>query len=143
VERSIRRTAALAIALAAAVTVAACSSGSSQQSSASDVLSGAAPTGVTLTLWHNTADSQALLDLYKAYEKASGNKIQFVNMPQSTFPTAVQTKWATGARPDILEWHGNKDDLQSLNGAQNMTSAASPREEGGQPGQRGGQPGLT
>ncbi|WP_406481260.1 ABC transporter substrate-binding protein [Streptomyces sp. NBC_01615] len=105
--------------LAFALTLTACSSGGGTPSAANT--EGPAPTGVTLTLWHNTADSPALLSLYKAYEKASGNKISLVDIPPGTFPTTVQTKWATGARPDILEWHGNQTDLLSLNGAQNMT----------------------
>jgi raffinose/stachyose/melibiose transport system substrate-binding protein len=128
-----RSIAAAAATVALGMSLAACSSGASSQSSANDLLTGASPTGVTLTMWHNTADSQALLDLYKAYEKASGNKIVFVNMPQSTFPTAVQTKWATGARPDILEWHGNEDDAESLNIAQNaidLSSMAFVKKEG-------------
>ena len=128
-----RSMAVAAAMLAIGAAVAACSSGTASQNSASDVLSGATPTGITLTLWHNTADPQALLDLYKAYEKASGNKIVLVNMPQSTFPTAVQTKWATGARPDILEWHGNEDDAESLNISQNaidLSSLAFVKKEG-------------
>ena len=117
--RRIRRTAAAAVALAAAVTVAACSSGGGSQSSSVNPLTATAPKGVTLTLWHNTADSPALMDLYKAYEKWSGNKINFVNIPAANYPTVVQTKWATGARPDILEWHGNRTDVLGLNIPQN------------------------
>ncbi|MDL5351226.1 hypothetical protein [Microbacterium sp. zg-YB36] len=59
------------IVAAAAVTLslAACSSGGT--AGASEV-----PTGVTLTMWHITADSDALLNLYKAYEEHSGNTIE-------------------------------------------------------------------
>jgi raffinose/stachyose/melibiose transport system substrate-binding protein len=126
VNRRIRRTAAVAVALAAAVAVAACSSGGSSSLSASDnPLTGAAPKGVMLTLWHNAADPSALTDLYKAYEKASGNTISLVDIPPGTFPTTVQSKWATGARPDILEWHGNLTDFLALNGTQNMVDLTS------------------
>ena len=127
-----RRAAVAATALATAVFTAACSntmgsagSGGTAASDSGSLFGGTAVTGVTLTLWHNTADPQALLDLYKAYEKASGNTIQLVDIPASTFPTTVQTKWATGARPDLLEWHGNRTDLLSLNGSQTMVDLSS------------------
>jgi raffinose/stachyose/melibiose transport system substrate-binding protein len=108
------------------ISVAACSSGGgSQQANSVVSASGQAPKGVTLTLWHNSADSPALENLYKAYEKASGNTISFVTIPGNTFPSVVQTKWATGARPDILEWHGNEADLLSLDGAKNMVDLSS------------------
>lgn len=119
---------ALATVLAAAT---ACSNsmgaagGSSGGTADSSLFGGSKVTGVTLTVWHNTADPQALLDLYKAYEKESGNTIQLVDIPASTFPTTVQSKWATGARPDILEWHGNRTDLLSLNGSQTMVDLSS------------------
>ena len=126
-----RRHGAVAAAVLATVVAAGCSNsmgaaGSSGAGAAdSSLFGGSAVTGVTLTLWHNTADPQALLDLYKAYEKASGNTIQLVDIPSSTFPTTVQTKWATGARPDILEWHGNRTDLLSFNGSQTMVDLSS------------------
>ncbi|MCI3278891.1 ABC transporter substrate-binding protein [Streptomyces cylindrosporus] len=108
----------LAFGLAA---VSACSGGSTAAPSGKVAnTEGAAPKGVTLTLWHNTADSKALLDLYKAYEKKSGNTIKLVDIPADSFPSTVQTKWATGARPDILEWHGNRTDALSLNAAGTM-----------------------
>ncbi len=82
--------------------------------------SGEAPTGVTLTMWHDTADSDALLNLYKAWEAKSGNTIELVDIPPDVFPQTVQQKWATGERPDILEWHGNPQDLLSLNPSENL-----------------------
>ncbi|WP_405846437.1 ABC transporter substrate-binding protein [Streptomyces sp. NBC_01518] len=116
-----RRHGLLAGALVIGLTASACAKGddSAQSGKVADT-SGKAPTGVTLTLWHNTADPTALLDLYKAYEKKSGNTIDLVDIPADSFPSTVQTKWATGARPDILEWHGNQVDVLSLNAAKNM-----------------------
>ncbi|MDT7845580.1 ABC transporter substrate-binding protein [Streptomyces justiciae] len=120
--RSARRTSLFATALAITVTtVTACAGGdTATQSGKAAATEGPAPKGVTLTLWHNTADSPALLNLYKAYEKKSGNTIKLVDIPADSFPSTVQTKWATGARPDILEWHGNQTDALSLNVAANM-----------------------
>jgi raffinose/stachyose/melibiose transport system substrate-binding protein len=127
VNRRIGRTAAAAVALAAAVTVTACSSGgnSTSTTSSDNPLTGAAPKGVTLTLWHNAADPKAVLDLYKAYEAYSGNTISLVDIPPGTFPDTIQSKWATGARPDLLEWHGNLTDFLALNGTQNMVDLTS------------------
>lgn len=76
-------------------TASACAHGddSAQSGKVADT-SGNAPTGVTLTLlhntlWHNTADPTALLDLYKAYEKKSGNTIELVDIPADSFPSTV------------------------------------------------------
>lgn len=105
-----------AIAAATALLTAACggNSGSSDGSS-----------GVTLTLWHQSADTAAQLDLYKAYEKATGNTIKLVTLPADTYPTAVQTKWATGDRPDILEYAPTPQDMASLNVPMNMVDLSS------------------
>ncbi|MBK3565214.1 ABC transporter substrate-binding protein [Streptomyces sp. MBT62] len=110
----------MATTVAFGLALSACGSGSVGNAPQAANTTGPAPKGVTLTLWHNTADSTALTNLYKAYEKASGNKISFVDIPPATFPMTVQSKWATGARPDILEWNGNRMDLLALNGAKNM-----------------------
>jgi raffinose/stachyose/melibiose transport system substrate-binding protein len=111
--------------LAAAVTVGLAVSGCSSSKGMSSTpgaasTDGAAPKGVTLTLWHNTADSKALLDLYKAYEAKSGNKINLVDIPSDGFENTAQTKWATGARPDILEYHGIGSFIAPFNPAKNM-----------------------
>ncbi len=78
-----RRRRPIAIAAVAAISglvlLAGCSSGgttSSEESGQAETTAASAaaeaPTGVTLTLWHNSADSQALLDMYKRYEQESG-----------------------------------------------------------------------
>ncbi|MBP2328974.1 raffinose/stachyose/melibiose transport system substrate-binding protein [Kibdelosporangium banguiense] len=122
-----RRGVVTAAAAALCLTVAAgCSSGSGgAQGSTTADLSGPAPTGVTLTLWHNTADGKALLNLYKAYEKASGNKIEFFDVPADSFENTVQAKWATGARPDVLEYHGVSSAIRTLNGANTLVDLSS------------------
>lgn len=76
--------------------------------------------GVTLTLWHNTQDTPGVLTLYKAYEKASGNTISLVPIPADGFETATLTKWASGDRPDILEYHPGLSDLEHFNPSQNF-----------------------
>ncbi|TIC82755.1 ABC transporter substrate-binding protein [Nocardioides sp. GY 10127] len=116
-----------AVSVVAATTLLAAAACSSDSSSATASISDlpSAPTGVTLTMWHNAGDSQALLDLYKAYEKESGNTIELVDLPADTYPTAVQTKWATGDRPDILEYMSTAQDIASLNGAENLYDLSS------------------
>jgi len=81
---------------------------------------GAQAEGVTLTIWHNSGDIPAVLDLYKAYEAASGNKIELIDIPADTFPTATQIKWATGERPDILDYMPTPQDMRQLNASENM-----------------------
>lgn len=81
---------------------------------------GPAPTGVTLTMWHTSADPQALLDLIDRYEEASGNTIEFVDIPADTFDSTVPSKWATGDRPDILEFHGLQTFFRQLNPEKNL-----------------------
>jgi raffinose/stachyose/melibiose transport system substrate-binding protein len=80
----------------------------------------ASAAGVTLTIWHNTQDTQGVVALYKAYEKASGNKLSFVDIPADGFETATLTKWASGDRPDILEYHPGLADLEHFNPSQNL-----------------------
>src|SRR5580692_12712774 len=83
-------------------------------------LGGAKAAGLSLTVWHNTQDTQGVLALYKAYEKASGNKLVFVDIPADGFETATLTKWASGDRPDILEYHPGAADMAHFNPAQNL-----------------------
>lgn len=90
------------------------------------LLSGCTPGGssdggsVTLTIWHNTQDSDAVNGLYTAYEQASGNKIELVNIPADAFESTVLTKWTAGDRPDVLEYHVAPSFLQQLNPTENM-----------------------
>lgn len=95
---------------------------------------GASAKGLTLTLWHSTSDTAAQMNLYKAYEKESGNKIAFVNISINDFGPEVTAKWATGARPDILEWNGNPADAESIDAAketENLTSLPFVKKEVG------------
>ncbi|MEV0589305.1 ABC transporter substrate-binding protein [Nonomuraea sp. NPDC050310] len=75
---------------------------------------------VKLTLWHNSADPAPLLEMYKKFEKQSGHKIELVAIPSDGFEDTTQTKWATGERPDILEYHATVSGLLALNPAQNL-----------------------
>ncbi len=96
-------------ALAAAITVGTLAAGLAACSTAGQ------GTATTLTLWHNSADSPALLQLYKDFEAASGIRIDLVDVPSDAFETTVLTKWATGERPDLLEYHPTVANLLALN----------------------------
>jgi raffinose/stachyose/melibiose transport system substrate-binding protein len=76
--------------------------------------------GVTLTVWHNTQDTPGVLGLYEAYEKASGNKIELVGIPADDFQATTLTRWASGDRPDVLEYFPNLANLDRLNPSQNL-----------------------
>lgn len=82
--------------------------------------SGAMAEGITLTVWHNSGDPAAVLDLYKAYEAATGNTIALIDIPADQFPTATQIKWATGERPDLMEYMPTVQDMRQLNAHENM-----------------------
>ncbi|NUT42069.1 MAG: carbohydrate ABC transporter substrate-binding protein, partial [Thermoactinospora sp.] len=75
---------------------------------------------VKLTLWHNSADPAPLLEMYKKFEKQSGHTIELVSIPSDGFEDTTQTKWATGERPDILEYHATVSGLLALNPAENL-----------------------
>ena len=75
---------------------------------------------VTITLWHNTQDPQAVLNLYSAYEEATGNKIELVPITSDGFEDATLTKWASGDRPDVLEFHATSDYIAQLNPTENL-----------------------
>jgi raffinose/stachyose/melibiose transport system substrate-binding protein len=122
-----KRRVTLAAAAVASVSIllTACSGSPDAGGGATADLSNPAPKGVTITLWHTSGDSPALLNLYKAYEKASGNKIDLVTLPNDTYPQTVQTKWSTGDRPDVLEYNPSSQDMAQLNVTQNMVDLSS------------------
>ncbi len=76
--------------------------------------------GVTLTVWHNTQDTPGILGLYEAYEKASGNRIELIGIPADDFQATTLTRWASGDRPDVLEYFPNLANLDRLNPSLNL-----------------------
>ncbi len=88
--------AALALLLVAA---AASRSGSSSKSSSASKAS-----VTTLTVWTYPNDTAATRALYGRFAKKFHVKLKLVILPTVATETAVQTKWNSGARPDILEY---------------------------------------
>jgi raffinose/stachyose/melibiose transport system substrate-binding protein len=97
------------VAVIAAVGLTACSSDS-----------GSGDTVTSLTMWHNSADSPALLQMYQDFEAESGIAIELVDIPSDSFETTTMTKWSAGDRPDILEYHPTTTSMLPLNPAANM-----------------------
>ncbi|WP_432970241.1 ABC transporter substrate-binding protein [Dactylosporangium sp. CA-233914] len=101
---------AAAVSAATLLAVAGCSSSSDSGSDKTD----------SITIWHSSADQPAITNLYQGFTKATGVKVNLVPFPADGFETAVQTKWATGDRPDILEYHPTTSAAAQLNAKQNM-----------------------
>lgn len=123
----LRAIVAIALLAAAAFTVTAC--GSSDDSSGSSTAStgggAAAETtavkpGTKITIWHNSADPPALRQLYRDFAAATGVKVETVAQPSAGFEDTTLTRWASGARPDVLEYHPTVTNLLALNPAANL-----------------------
>ncbi|HUR01836.1 MAG TPA: carbohydrate ABC transporter substrate-binding protein [Nonomuraea sp.] len=57
-----------------------------------------------LTVWTSTADAPYVRNAYKNFGEKFGVKINLVETPADDL-NFVQTKWASGNRPDLLEYH--------------------------------------
>lgn len=95
------------------LSVAACSPSSSGDA-------GNAEAASSITVWHNAADNAGIKDLYKNFTAKTGIKVDLVPIPADSFESTVTTKWATGDRPDILEYHPTTSSLALLNADENM-----------------------
>ncbi|MBN9620353.1 MAG: extracellular solute-binding protein [Actinobacteria bacterium] len=121
-----RRTIVVALAVAATALMAAgCSTGTGSSKPQTANTSGPAPKGVTLTLWRSPLDTPAINNLYAAYEKATGNKLNIVSLPSNAYETTVITKWATGTMPDILEFDAGLAQVAQLNPSQKLLDLGS------------------
>jgi len=69
----------------------------------------------SITIWHNTGDSPAILNLYSGFTEATGIEVELVPIPASDFENTVTTKWVAGDRPDVLEFHPTLAKILSLN----------------------------
>lgn len=58
-----------------------------------------------LTVWTSSADAAYVRDAYKAFGEKFGVKINLVEIPAEGIENQVQTRWASGDRPDLLEYH--------------------------------------
>jgi raffinose/stachyose/melibiose transport system substrate-binding protein len=99
-------------------------SGASESTAPSAVTESASPsagaTVASLTVWHLACDTDHVMGLYEAFEQESGIDLELVDIPCDAFETTTQTKWATGDRPDILNYHPNGPDLLQFNATENL-----------------------
>ncbi|MER6248384.1 ABC transporter substrate-binding protein [Streptomyces griseorubiginosus] len=72
-----------------------------------------------LTVWTNAADTPAIRDVYKRFGDKFGVKMNIVSISADAYESQVQTKWASGDRPDILEYHATSL-FWALNPAKNL-----------------------
>src|SRR5579864_9541901 len=79
----------------------------------------AAAAAVKLSVWLGPNNTDAIKQIFDDYAKATG--VQFY---QTVFPVPFEqnllAKWATGERPDILQFHAIGNWLVQLNPAQNL-----------------------
>jgi raffinose/stachyose/melibiose transport system substrate-binding protein len=94
----VRRYGIAVLGVALALSIAAC--GASNSSSGKSGSSGP----VALTVWTYPNDTPATRAVYTRFEKQFHVKLNLVILPAVNTETAVQTKWNSGARPDILEF---------------------------------------
>jgi raffinose/stachyose/melibiose transport system substrate-binding protein len=120
--RMVRAVVAIALSTVAIAAVTGCGGG---ESSSSTSTSGSGKRGVTITLWHNSADPPALKQLYGDFERDTGNKIKLVTIPSAGFEKTTLTKWASGARPDVLEYHPTVTNLLALNPTKTLRDLSS------------------
>jgi raffinose/stachyose/melibiose transport system substrate-binding protein len=72
-----------------------------------------------LTVWVNPADPDAVMNVYERFTKETGVQFEIIEMPTDAFESGVQTRWASGERPDILEYHATSL-FWALNPEQNL-----------------------
>lgn len=77
--------------------------------------------GVTLTIWAAQSSNKTPQSVIDGFEKATGAKVNVVTIPDP-YEQGVQTKVATGDKPDLAFWQPTTSELTSLNATQNLQS---------------------
>src|SRR4051794_30848216 len=73
-----------------------------------------------LTIWTSSADAAYVRDAYKKFGDKFGVKMNLVEIPAEGVENQTQTRWASGDRPDLMEYHATSL-FWALNPAANMT----------------------
>lgn len=114
---------AVAVAAVVGLAVTACSANNSRSSSGGD--GGVTADGTAtvkakeLTVWTSTGDAPYVRHAYKNFGDKFGVKVNLVEIAADSIESQVQTKWASGDRPDLLEYHATAL-FWALNPATNM-----------------------
>ncbi|MGI5282272.1 extracellular solute-binding protein [Nonomuraea polychroma] len=116
-----------AVATAAALALTACSDPAAGPATSADA--GAAPAawpsptarldGVTLTIWAAQNSNTVPKAVTDAFTQATGAKIEVVTIPDP-YEQGVQTKVATGDKPDLAFWQPTASMLTALNARTNL-----------------------
>ena len=77
--------------------------------------------GTTLTIWAATNDTTIPTTVIKGFEKLTGANVKVVTIPDP-YEQSVQTKIATGDKPDLAFWQPTASELTELNAPTNMQS---------------------
>ncbi|NEN05323.1 extracellular solute-binding protein [Diaminobutyricibacter tongyongensis] len=75
--------------------------------------------GVTLTLWAAQSSNKTADSVIAGFEKLTGAKVNVVTIPDP-YEQGVQTKVATGDKPDLAFWQPTSSQLTALNATQNL-----------------------
>ncbi|SHN14812.1 ABC transporter substrate-binding protein [Cryptosporangium aurantiacum] len=111
---------AVAVATAVGLALAACSANNDSANDSGVAADGTATVKAKeLTVWTSTADQPYVRNAYKRFEKKFGVKLSLVEIPADGLENQVQTKWASGDRPDLLEYHATSL-FWALNPAKNL-----------------------
>ena len=96
-----------------AVSLAACASGDANGGGESEP-------ATSITMWHNSATKPAVFSLIENFTAETGIEVELIPIPADAFQSTVTTKWGTGDRPDILEYHPDFQPMLALNPAETM-----------------------
>jgi len=75
--------------------------------------------GVTLTFWAAQSSNNEPKKVIADFEAATGAKVNVVTIPDP-YEQGVQTKIASGDKPDLAFWQPTASELTSINAAQNL-----------------------
>ncbi|MEU1343908.1 ABC transporter substrate-binding protein [Streptomyces sp. NPDC005827] len=111
---------AIVVAAVVGLTLTACSANNSGSGESGVHADGTAKVQAKkLTVWTSSADAPYVRDAYKAFGDKFGVEMKLVQLPADGIENQVQTRWASGDRPDLLEFHATSL-FWSLNPASNM-----------------------
>lgn len=113
-----------AVAAAAALALTGCSdpgSGGGSAGSASWPAQNTKLDGVNLTIWAAQNSNKTAASVISGFEKLTGAKVKVVTIPDP-YEQGIQTKVATGDKPDLAFWQPTASELTALNATQNLQS---------------------
>jgi raffinose/stachyose/melibiose transport system substrate-binding protein len=118
-----RKTIGAAAALAALLALGACSNPSTSNDTTSSPAAWPAETakldGTTLTIWAAQNSNTVAKTVVADFEAATGAKVNIVTIPDP-YEQSLQTKVASGDKPDLAFWQPTASELTSLNASTNL-----------------------